>query len=90
MEDQDDPSTPETSASEADTQATPPSAPEMFQATVEPATAEDYARGFSVGTTFGTPYKDHPTLSERMGPLPDRLQDQPQGKGTVENDKPNS
>jgi hypothetical protein len=67
MEDQDNPSTPETNASEADTQAaTSEATPMKGKVTVRRATAEDYARGFSFGTTFGTPYKDHPTLSERM------------------------
>jgi hypothetical protein len=58
--------------------------------TFRPATAEDYAKGFSIGTTFGTPYKDHPTLRSRMRPLPDRLQDEPQGKSPDENNEPNS
>ena len=55
--------TAESTPSEGDPPAMPPSEPELFSATVEPATAEDYARGFSFGTTFGTPYKAHPTVS---------------------------
>jgi hypothetical protein len=54
-------------ASEADTQATPPEAtPMKGKVTVRRATVEDYERGFSFGAPFGTPYKDLPTLRERM------------------------
>jgi hypothetical protein len=57
---------PENSPSDGETTATPPAPQMKGKVTVRRATAEDYARGFSFGAPFGTPYKDLPTLRSRL------------------------
>jgi hypothetical protein len=56
--------------------------------TVRRATAEDYARGFSFGTTFGTPPDEHPTLRSRMRDPGGHPKDEARGETTKENEEP--
>jgi hypothetical protein len=58
--------TAESTTTDGEEPATSPAPQMKGKITFVPATAEDYARGFSFGTTFGTPYKDHPTIRSRM------------------------